>query len=89
MSEPETKKPKVDEGAPVKKAIITGITGQDGSYLAEFLLEKVRYSSFEVRDEMMKLLVIQRTCHVFCPPIAQRLPVDVAVAMRGHANQRV
>lgn len=25
----------------MKKAIITGITGQDGSYLAEFLLEKV------------------------------------------------
>ena len=24
----------------VKKALITGITGQDGSYLAEFLLEK-------------------------------------------------
>ncbi len=24
-----------------KKALITGITGQDGSYLAEFLLEKV------------------------------------------------
>jgi GDPmannose 4,6-dehydratase len=24
----------------VKKAIITGITGQDGSYLAELLLEK-------------------------------------------------
>ncbi len=24
----------------MKKAIITGITGQDGSYLAEFLLEK-------------------------------------------------
>ncbi|CAN0112225.1 unnamed protein product, partial [Discosporangium mesarthrocarpum] len=23
-----------------KKAIITGITGQDGSYLAEFLLDK-------------------------------------------------
>ena len=23
-----------------KKALITGITGQDGSYLAEFLLEK-------------------------------------------------
>jgi len=23
-----------------KKAIITGITGQDGAYLAEFLLEK-------------------------------------------------
>jgi len=24
----------------VKKALITGITGQDGSYLAEFLLNK-------------------------------------------------
>jgi GDPmannose 4,6-dehydratase len=31
MSE-ETKTPKI--------ALITGITGQDGSYLAEFLLEK-------------------------------------------------
>ncbi|MFH1827211.1 MAG: GDP-mannose 4,6-dehydratase, partial [bacterium] len=26
--------------AKVKKALITGITGQDGSYLAEFLLNK-------------------------------------------------
>ena len=24
----------------MKRALITGITGQDGSYLAEFLLEK-------------------------------------------------
>ncbi|CAM9686603.1 unnamed protein product, partial [Hapterophycus canaliculatus] len=45
MSEPETKKTKVAEGGAAaaetpKKAIITGITGQDGSYLAEFLLEK-------------------------------------------------
>ena len=24
----------------MKKALITGITGQDGAYLAEFLLEK-------------------------------------------------
>jgi GDPmannose 4,6-dehydratase len=28
------------EGEPLKKALITGITGQDGSYLAEFLMEK-------------------------------------------------
>lgn len=28
------------EGESLKKALITGITGQDGSYLAEFLLEK-------------------------------------------------
>ena len=27
-------------GGGMKKALITGITGQDGSYLAEFLLEK-------------------------------------------------
>ena len=27
-------------GQSMKKAMITGITGQDGSYLAEFLLEK-------------------------------------------------
>lgn len=35
------KRPKKTPGAaPRKKAFITGITGQDGSYLAEFLLEK-------------------------------------------------
>jgi len=31
----------------MKKALITGINGQDGSYLAEFLLEK----GYEVQDE--------------------------------------
>ncbi len=31
---------KVEEQCMAKKALITGITGQDGSYLAEFLLEK-------------------------------------------------
>ena len=31
---------KVEEQYMAKKALITGITGQDGSYLAEFLLEK-------------------------------------------------
>lgn len=34
---------KTAENGGLKKAIITGITGQDGSYLAEFLLEKVRW----------------------------------------------
>jgi GDP-D-mannose dehydratase len=29
-----------DEGEPRKVALITGITGQDGSYLAELLLSK-------------------------------------------------
>ena len=30
----------------VKKALITGITGQDGSYLAEFLLKKIQSFGF-------------------------------------------
>lgn len=30
----------INKGERMKKALITGITGQDGSYLAEFLLEK-------------------------------------------------
>ena len=34
----------------MKKAIITGITGQDGSYLAEFLLKKIMLF-MELRDE--------------------------------------
>jgi hypothetical protein len=29
--------------AGMKKALITAITGQDGSYLAEFLLTKVKW----------------------------------------------
>ena len=32
--------PSLERGAAVKKALITGITGQDGSYLAELLLAK-------------------------------------------------
>src|SRR5690606_25583732 len=51
---------------PMKKALITGITGQDGSYLAEFLLEqgyevhgiKRRASSFNT----------QRVDHIYQDP---------------------
>ena len=46
----------------MKKAFITGITGQDGSYLAEFLLEKgyevhgmIRRSSVEFRERIAHL----------------------------------
>ena len=46
----------------MKKAIITGITGQDGSYLAEFLLEKgyevhgiIRRESFEDIDKLSNI----------------------------------
>ena len=46
----------------MKKALITGITGQDGSYLAEFLLEKgydvhgvIRRSSVDYRERLAHL----------------------------------
>ena len=32
----------------MKKALITGITGQDGSYLAEILLEKGHVKCYDV-----------------------------------------
>ena len=46
-----------------QKALITGITGQDGSYLAEFLLEKdyhvygmVRRTSVEKYDRIEQIM---------------------------------
>ena len=39
----------------MKKAIVTGITGQDGSYLAELLLEK-GYEVIGSRDEVVRQL---------------------------------
>ena len=48
----------------MKKALITGITGQDGSYLAEFLLEKgyevhgiVRRSAIEDPEHRMSRII--------------------------------
>ena len=47
----------------MKKSLITGITGQDGSYLSEFLLEKgyevhgiVRRSSIDRRERIEHLM---------------------------------
>src|SRR5574344_738447 len=46
----------------MKKALITGVTGQDGSYLSEFLLEKgyevhgvIRRSSVDYRERIAHL----------------------------------
>jgi GDPmannose 4,6-dehydratase len=46
----------------MKKALITGITGQDGSYLAEYLLDKgyfvhglIRHSSLSNLDRIASL----------------------------------
>ena len=49
-----------------KRALITGITGQDGSYLAEFLLEK----GYEVHGikRRASLLNTQRIDHIYQDP---------------------
>jgi GDPmannose 4,6-dehydratase len=50
----------------VKKALITGITGQDGAYLAEFLLGK----GYEVHGikRRASLLNTQRIDHLYQDP---------------------
>ena len=52
-----------------KKALITGITGQDGSYLAEFLLEK----GYEVHGikRRASLFNTQRVDHIYQDPHVQ------------------
>ena len=39
-----------------KVALITGITGQDGSYLAEFLLKK-NYEVHGIKEEQVHLIL--------------------------------
>ena len=52
-------------GENMKKAIITGVTGQDGSYLAEFLLQK----GYEVHGKGAHLLFnTQRINHIYEEP---------------------
>ncbi len=55
----------------MKKAIITGITGQDGSYLAEFLLNKgyevhglIRRESFEDSEKLINIQHILDRLHL-------------------------
>ena len=50
----------------MKRALITGITGQDGSYLAEFLLEK----GYEVHGikRRASLFNTQRIDHIYEDP---------------------
>jgi hypothetical protein len=43
----------IKQNNPLKKAIITGITGQDGANLAEFLLNK----GYEVQTEKRYLFI--------------------------------
>jgi len=50
----------------MKKALITGITGQDGSYLAEFLLHK----GYEVHGIVRRASTFnrERIDHLYCDP---------------------
>ena len=50
----------------MKRALITGITGQDGSYLAEFLLQK----GYEVHGikRRASLFNTQRIDHIYQDP---------------------
>src|SRR4051812_10071863 len=73
----------------MKKAIITGITGQDGSYLAEFLLEKgygvhglVRRASTET-FERIQHLTDRITLHQ-ADLLDQLSIIDVMKAARPH-----
>jgi len=45
----------------MKRALITGITGQDGSYLAEFLLAK-GYEGREAREQVVEVLQVLALC---------------------------
>ena len=59
----------------MKKALITGITGQDGSYLAEFLLEK----GYEVHGIKRRSSTIntQRVDHIYQEPQAEDLRFEM------------
>ena len=41
-----------------KKAIITGVTGQDGSYLSEFLLKKV-IKFMALNEDLVVLILVE------------------------------
>ena len=54
----------------MKKALISGITGQDGSYLAEFLLQKV-----------MKCTVFSVVLHRSIPDV-----LNICILTSGYAT---
>ncbi len=60
-----------------RRALITGITGQDGAYLAEFLLEK----GYEVHGVKRRssLFNTDRIDHLYQDPHDRRPPNDPAL----------
>ncbi len=60
-----------------KKALITGITGQDGSYLAEFLLDK----GYEVHGikRRASLFNTERIDHIYQDPHVEQPQLHAAL----------
>ena len=67
-----------------KKALITGITGQDGSYLAEFLLKK----GYEVHGLVRRASTFnrERIDHLFSDPYEQDMPIYLHYGDLGDSN---
>ena len=65
----------------MKKALITGITGQDGSYLAEFLLDK----GYEVHGIKRRASSIntERIDHLYRDPHDQQQNGDHQICQYG------
>ena len=61
----------------MKKALITGVTGQDGSYLAEFLLDK----DYEVHGIKRRAssLNTQRIDHIYEDPHIKKQSLTIFV----------
>ena len=69
----------------MKKALITGITGQDGSYLTEFLLEKgyevhglIRRISSSLERQRIEILKDKINC-----PFAKKCPFTMCPLNKG------
>ena len=68
----------------MKKALITGITGQDGSYLAELLLQK----GYEVHGIVRRASTFNRGRieHLFSDPHEKKLPLFLHYGDLGDSN---
>ncbi len=70
-----------------RRALITGITGQDGSYLAELLLEK----GYEVHGLVRRASTFNRgrIDHLFSDPTHPALPIDLHYGDLGDSNSLI
>ena len=61
----------------MKKALITGVTGQDGSYLAELLLDK----GYEVHGikRRASLFNTERVDHIYQDPHVEQCPLQACI----------